>query len=513
MTSRQPPAVSLQPSARRAGPAAPSIGDRLVASLWWWALVGGAVLCLSAWLATRHELDELLDDSLMAAAHGMWEPLSLATAGAPSPVPKVAVARSPAQAGGPRAANPEQPGDVSRFVWQLVHYGVAAQLQAASAGGPTAVFHTTPTAGLSDVSGWRVAGVATAQPGQMLYVAQARQERAEAQAELVLAVALATLPLAALALWWMREHIRSELLPLQRLSQRLTGFDPALPAGAVQLGAAERAELQPVQAAIDQLTTRLAHRMLQERAFSEHAAHALRTPLAGIDAQLAVALVQAPPELQARLQRVRGASQRLQRVVAALLTLFRSGAELHRVDIDLADLAARLPVHGLTVSVSGPALLRGDADLVSAALLNLLDNALRHGARHVVLTAPQPQRLRVQDDGPGVSDTRRLQLQRALQLQAAVQTAAVQLSATGGAATGDGGLDRDADAGMNDEARAVDEAAFADRPADDGALGLGLTLAAFVARAHGGQVHLPATAAGFVVELWLTGDAAPQPGA
>jgi hypothetical protein len=30
------------------------------------------------------ELDELLDDSLMAAAHGMWEPLSLATASAPS---------------------------------------------------------------------------------------------------------------------------------------------------------------------------------------------------------------------------------------------------------------------------------------------------------------------------------------------------------------------------------------------------------------------------------------------
>jgi K+-sensing histidine kinase KdpD len=48
-------------------------------------------------------------------------------------------------------------------------------------------------------------------------------------------------------------------------------------------------------------------------------------------------------------------------------------------------------------------------------LLNLLDNALRHGAHHVVLTAPQPQRLCVKDDGPGVSDDRRLQLQAALQ--------------------------------------------------------------------------------------------------
>jgi signal transduction histidine kinase len=506
MTERQPPAAGTRPFVRAAGPAAPSIGDRLVVSLWWWALIGGAVLCLAAWMATRHELDELLDDSLMAAAHGMWEPLSLATASAPGLVSGAAAARGPARTGVPATpADAEQPGDVSRFVWQLVHYGAAAQLQAASAGGPTAVFHTTPTAGLSVVQGWRVAGVATAQPGQMLYVAQARQERAEAQAELVLAVALATLPLAALALWWMREHIRSELLPLQRLSHRLTGFDPALPAGAVQLGVAERSELQPVHAALDQLTTRLAQRMLQERAFSAHAAHALRTPLAGIDAQLAVALVQAPPELQARLQRVRGASQRLQRVVAALLTLFRSGAELQRGDINLAELAARLPVHGLAVSVSGPAQLRGDADLVAAALLNLLDNALRHGAHQVVLSAPQPHRLRVQDDGPGVSEGRRLQL------QAALQAAAVQLPVRSAAESGHGAPD--GSLVVDDAARADGQARFADRSGGDAALGLGLTLAVFVARAHGGQVHLPATPAGFAIELWLHDHATSEPGA
>jgi hypothetical protein len=158
MNSRQPPAAGRQTSARPAEPSAPSIGDRLVVSLWWWAVVGGAVLCLAAWLATRHELDELLDDSLMAAAHGMWEPLSLATASAPDLVRGTAAARGPAQGGGLASpAGLDKPGDVSRFVWQLVHYGAVAQLQAASVGGPTVVFHTTPTAGLSAVSGRRAA--------------------------------------------------------------------------------------------------------------------------------------------------------------------------------------------------------------------------------------------------------------------------------------------------------------------------------------------------------------------
>ena len=75
--------------------------------------------------------------------------------------------------------------------------------------------------------------------------------------------------------------------------------------------------------------------MAHERAFTAHAAHALRTPLAGMDAQLAVALREAPLALQPRLQRVREASGRLQRVLAALLTLFRSDLALHRAPLDL----------------------------------------------------------------------------------------------------------------------------------------------------------------------------------
>ncbi|MFO1266659.1 MAG: histidine kinase dimerization/phospho-acceptor domain-containing protein [Rubrivivax sp.] len=80
---------------------------------------------------------------------------------------------------------------------------------------------------------------------------------------------------------------------------------------------------------------RLAANAAAERAFSAHAAHALRTPLAGLEAQLAVAQREAPPALQGRLARMRGATTRLSHVVTALLALFRSGSELKRVPVDV----------------------------------------------------------------------------------------------------------------------------------------------------------------------------------
>ena len=197
-------------------------------------------------------------------------------------------------------------------------------------------------------------------------------------------------------------------------------------------------------------------RVTQERAFTAHAAHALRTPLAGIDAQLAVALREAPPGLQPRLQRVRDATTRLQRVVVGLLTLFRSGVELQRVPLNLQALVERLAPEGLAVRVQAPYALSGDADLLTAALLNLLDNAQRHGAHEVLLSTPAPEVLRLQDDGEGADAQRRQGWQQAL-----------------------------------------------DSQDYQGRTGLGLMLADLVARAHGGRVHLPDTATGFAVDMQL----------
>lgn len=131
-----------------------------------------------------------------------------------------------------------------------------------------------------------------------------------------------------------------------------------------------------------------------------------------------MALRESPPALQPRLKRSREAAARLQRVAAALLAIFSSSGELQRRTIDLNDLIARLPVEGLAVDVAPASTLDADADLLAAALLNLLDNALRYGAKRVLISVPVPGTVRVHDDGPGTSPERRAALQQAIDGQA-----------------------------------------------------------------------------------------------
>lgn len=289
----------------------------------------------------------------------------------------------------------------------------------------------------------------------MLYVAQSLQERSEAKVEMILTVLLAGLPLLALGLVWSNLRLRRELEPLQDLSKRLSELDPLRLEA--RLGPIHCAELQPLAAAFDEVVARLSHRISLERAFSAHTAHALRTPLAGIEVQLAVALREVPPEMRHRLQLARTAASRLQHVVLALLAMFRSGAQINRQHLDLDALAAGLVVDGLQLRVLPGAALTGDEDLVSAALINLLDNAQRHGAQQVTLSVPQPGWLCVQDNGSGVDAQRHQALKAALAAQHY-----------------------------------------------EGVTGLGLMLADLVARAHGGKLLLPGDAEpGFTAVLDL----------
>ena len=423
----------------------PSIRGRLVRALALWSVLWCVALGVAVWLAMREEVDELMDDSLQSAAEGLIGPFAQTlAAGAPGA----------SAASGPSGPSGITPGG-RRFVWQLVGHQGGPRVLAAAQGAPVAQLHATPSHGFSDVPGWRVYGLALGRDSQVLYVAQTREERLEAELEVGFALLIASLPMALLAIVWLGARVRQEMQPLQQLSLRLAHHDPLQP-GAT-LGPAAHEELQPVHASIDALATRLARRVAHERAFSAHAAHALRTPLAGIDAQLAVAVREAgDTPLRERLQRTRAAAARLQRVVAALLTMFRSGAEVQREAVDVEALAARLPLEGLALEVSATHLVEADADLLTAAVLNLLDNALRHGATRVQISTPAAGCLQVQDDGPGVDAARRAALQAGLDTQ--------------------------------------DYA---------GRMGLGLMLADLVARAHGGALQLPEVPCGFAARLQL----------
>lgn len=418
------------------GPRAPSIRVRLANALLLWALLWGLGVALAVGYAAHVEVDELLDESLQSTAAMLANALRVVyPEGKPIP-----------------AAAPLPSSEDAEFAWQLVAAGGTVIQRSANA--PELPLRAVATAGLSEAGDWRVFGTAMGNDGRMLYVAHTLRERVEARAEVAMNAVLAALSIGLLGHWWLRARVRQELRPLERLSLRLQSHDPLDSQQA--LGAAERAELAPVHTAIDELGQRLARRMQHERAFSAHAAHALRTPLAGMDAQLAVALRESSPAVQQRLQRVRDASTRLQRVVQSLLDLFRVGGEVHRSAVDLNALLAHLPVEGLAVTVQAGGALDADPDLLAAALSNLLDNARRHGARSVLVSQPAPATIRIQDDGPGATPERLFALREAIRKQDY-----------------------------------------------DGHTGLGLMLADLVARSHGGSLHLPDAAQGFVIELLL----------
>ena len=290
-------------------------------------------------------------------------------------------------------------------------------------------------------------------------LAELRRAQALAATEAAGAVLLLNL-VAALVLAW---QIGRELKPVQRLAADVEAIEPG--PVAPHLPRSPRRELEPVYRALERLGQRLAQQMRSERAFSAHAAHSLRTPLAGLSAQIELLLLRAPDELHPKLQLALDATRRLSGVVEALLTMARTGGQARLREFDArsllpAALARRIAVDSAGLEGFG---LHGDPDLLAVAVANLVDNAVRHGARRVSLRASRGdahQRIEVTDDGPGVADDR----------LAALRSAIARFDASG----------------------LVDET-----------LGLGLTLAAMVGRAHGGSLALGPLpgGAGFFVRL------------
>lgn len=473
----------LPQAAGAAVAAVPSLRRRLarfvllLAAIW----VGVTTVGLAAWL--HHEVNELLDDGLVATSEALAVVLQ-AEGTTPAAI---------AAAAGDAAHSPvllASDGDELPFAWQVLDAEGRVLLRSANAPrqrllappprGSAASAAPAASLGNGDAAGaWRVRVRPLAQ-GRWLLVGQQASERFEATLEVAggtIGVALlATLALLA----WLRRRLARETLPLADLREVLARYDPLQRAAPLPPPALQ--ELAPVHEAVQQMGRRLAANAAAERAFSAHAAHALRTPLAGLEAQLAVAQREAPPALQGRLARMRGATARLSYVVTALLALFRSGGELKRAPVDVELLLARVPLEGLVLEIERPAgatagapLPRpvADADLLAAALINLLDNAVRHGARRVRVQVRQAH-ITLADDGPGVSADRLANLRQAL---AADDAAAAGAEALPGSPT----------PGAHDQALA----------------GLGLALADRVARVHGGRLELLAAEGGFAVRLWL----------
>jgi heavy metal sensor kinase len=264
---------------------------------------------------------------------------------------------------------------------------------------------------------------------------------------------------------------RARRIGVENLSQRLPVANP-------------RDELGHLAETFNELLTRLEASLMQQRQFMADASHELRTPVTTTRTAAAVALQQPhrdEAEYRNTLKIVEEQAARLSRVVDDLFTLARADAGSYPVRstpmyldevVDEVVRAARVVAATRGVSIDCTAIpsaaFTGDEELVRRMIGNLVDNAVRH--------APPGSAVRVELD---------------------VKEGGFALAV------------KDQGAGVPAEIRShISERFVRGDPSgrvlsQDGA-GLGLALARWIARAHGGDVVLARSSSSgstFVISL------------
>ena len=238
-----------------------------------------------------------------------------------------------------------------------------------------------------------------------------------------------------------------------------------------------RDEVRRLGETLNEMLGRLESALERERGFVADASHELRTPLALLTTELELALrrPRSEAELEGALRSAAAEADRLARLADDLLTLARSDRghlSLTREPIvarDLLDqvatrLATLASARGRDVTIDAPDRLTvgGDRILLEQALGNLLENALRHG------------------DG-------------LVRLSARAHGGHVELHVV------------DVGSGFPPEflRRAFDRFSRADEARTGEGSGLGLTIAAAIATAHGGSIHAENRSGGGA-DVWLS---------
>lgn len=243
-------------------------------------------------------------------------------------------------------------------------------------------------------------------------VAEPLEHRASVLREIVLALGLPLLLVIPIALLAIVLAVRASLAPLRRFRARLasrSGRDLS-PVPADKLPA----EITPVAAALNDVLARLKAAFEAERSFAAHAAHELRTPLAGAIAQ--AQRLRGETTDTAAAARAAGIEQtlkRLTRLSERLMQLARAEGGRLRIDaprdlrpaarIVAEDTARSAGLDRLSLTLPDqPVLSDLDPDAFGILLRNLIDNALRHGAEDspVDVRLAADGTLSVANDGP-----------------------------------------------------------------------------------------------------------------
>jgi heavy metal sensor kinase len=238
-------------------------------------------------------------------------------------------------------------------------------------------------------------------------------------------------------------------------------------------------ELGQLATVLNGLLTRLELSFSQQQRFMADASHDLRTPVAVLRSAADVALSRtdrSPVELRAALETVSDEGRRLTRLVDDLFLLARADAgqqPLATEQVYLEEIAeqsvraARALAQARDVSVDYDAAAEspftGDPLLLSRALMNLLDNAIKH--------SPEGARIR-------------LTLERDLVAHAEAMRYRIAVIDQGG------GIPIEMQSRIFDRFVRADETRSRAGTNRSSGAGLGLAIARWIAREHGGDVRL-----------------------
>jgi len=227
---------------------------------------------------------------------------------------------------------------------------------------------------------------------------------------------------AALIVW---VAVTLSLRPLYRLGEAIALRSPD------DLRPIEQAAPNEVRGLVDTVNSfmlRLDTALRAMRSFTGNASHQLRTPLAVVRTQLALAVRAGDlPAARAAAQAGDAALAEAERILAQLLLLARvdaaGGAPLPDAPLDLVALARDLTAEAVPAAAEagidlgfageGRTLVRAEPVLLGELLRNLLDNALTYAGRgaevtvRVFATPEGGAVLAVEDDGPGIAPARR----------------------------------------------------------------------------------------------------------
>jgi two-component system OmpR family sensor kinase len=269
------------------------------------------------------------------------------------------------------------------------------------------------------------------------------------------ATLLAALAAAALVLWGASAFIARRLTrPLDELERVTREIGAGNLAARVRLGRHQTGEVGSLADSVNEMASRIERQLREERALLAAVSHEIRSPLARL--RMLSELARSGNQTEARLSEIEAEIEGIVTLIGKLLASSRLEFDaLQRKTLNARQLAARaleaLSLEPSLLQSPASVAVEGDATLLGRALGNLLENAVRHagGVEHLNVTTHElPSgnvvRFEVLDRGPGFP---------------------------AGALT-----------------RAFDAFFSAGAP-DEPSLGLGLSLVARIARAHGGRAY------------------------